>query len=114
GGGAGTATSAAPTAGVDPLAFSADGKTLAPGSLDGTIKLWDVADGKEKATLRGHAGNVAAVAFAADGKTLVSAGQDGSTRLWDLAAKKEPAALRGHAGPVESARPPPAGQRVPP
>ena len=36
------------------MAFSPDGKTLASGSEDKTIKLWDVATGKEQATLKGH------------------------------------------------------------
>ena len=39
---------------VSSVAFSPDGKTLASGSSDKTIKLWDVATGKEQATLQGH------------------------------------------------------------
>src|SRR5262245_4891340 len=42
------------TAGLQSLAYSPDGKTLASSSRDGTIKLWDVATGTERATLRGH------------------------------------------------------------
>jgi WD40 repeat protein len=40
---------------VSCVAFSPDGRTLASGSADNTIKLWDVATSKERATLRGHA-----------------------------------------------------------
>ena len=36
------------------VAFTSDGKTLASGSDDKTVKLWDVATGQERATLKGH------------------------------------------------------------
>ena len=36
------------------VAFTSDGKTLASGSYDGTVRLWDVATGQERATLKGH------------------------------------------------------------
>jgi WD40 repeat protein len=61
------------------VAFAPDGKTLASGSIDGTVKLWDVASGQVRATLTGTS-----VAFAADGKTLVSGGEDYTVKLWDL------------------------------
>ena len=59
------------------MAFSPDGKTLASGSMDKTIKLWDVATGKEQATLKGHTGWVSSVAYSPDGKTLASGSGDG-------------------------------------
>jgi WD40 repeat protein len=63
------------------LAFSADGKTLATGSADGTVKLWDVGTGQERATIKGQA---QMLAFAADGKTLAVVGPYGAVRLWDI------------------------------
>jgi WD40 repeat protein len=83
---------------------SADGRTLASVGGDKTIKLWDVASRKERATLRPPAGSEGAwtVVFSADGKTLASArSEDKEIRLWDVAGGRELAHLVGHQGGVE-------------
>jgi WD40 repeat protein len=67
------------------VAFNLDGKILASGSRDKTIKLWDVTSGKNIATLKGHSDTVNSVAFSRDGKTLASASDDKTLRLWDVA-----------------------------
>jgi WD40 repeat protein len=59
---------------VRSVAFSPDGRTLASGSFDTTIKLWDVTTRREIATLKGHSWSVKSVAFSPDGKTLAFVG----------------------------------------
>ncbi|MGI2909791.1 WD40 repeat domain-containing protein, partial [Hassallia sp. VBCCA 56010] len=73
---------------VRSVAFSPDGKTLASGSDDNTIKLWDVATGKLSQTLTGHSNSVRSVAFSPDGKTLASGSDDNTIKLWDVATGK--------------------------
>ena len=68
------------------IAFAPDSRTLATGSVDHTVKLWDVGTGKERLTLTGNSSWVYAVAFAPDGKTLASAGYDRTVRIWDASS----------------------------
>ncbi|MDF5718440.1 MAG: AAA family ATPase, partial [Rhizonema sp. NSF051] len=84
------------------VSFSPDGKTLASASFDNTIKLWNVATGKQIKTLSGHSNSVNSVSFSPDGKTLASASADKTIKLWDVATGKQIKTLSGHSNSVNS------------
>lgn len=70
--------------GVNSVAFSPDGKTLASAGWDDTVRLWDVATGKELRKLDAHKAMVGRVVFSSDGRVLASrGGLDGTVKLWD-------------------------------
>ena len=67
---------------VTSVSFSPDGKMIASASRDKTIKLWDVATGKDLRTLIGHQGSVNSVSFSPNGKTVASGSDDNTIKLW--------------------------------
>jgi len=73
---------------VRSVAFAPDGLTLASGSDDKSVRLWQVASGKLLQTFEGHLGKVYAVTFAPNGKYLVAAGAAGRLQFWDIATGK--------------------------
>jgi len=84
------------------VAFSLDGKTLASGSEDETVKLWNVVNGDQLRTLSGHSGEVWDLAFSPDGKTLASGSRDKTVKLWDVTSGNELHTLSGHTDTVTS------------
>lgn len=67
------------------MALAPDGKTFASGSRDSTVKLWDLAAGTERTTLRGHSGPILDLAFSPDSESLASADEGLTLKVWDVA-----------------------------
>ncbi|WP_293074771.1 S-layer homology domain-containing protein [Okeania sp. SIO3B5] len=70
-------------ANVRSVAVSPDGRTLASGSGDGTVKLWDIPTGEMLVSFL-HSGVVTAVAFTADGRTVIGCSADRGMKSWDI------------------------------
>jgi WD40 repeat protein len=87
---------------VSAIAFSANGKILASGSSDKTIRLWSMLSQKEMVELKGHAEGVKSVAFTPDGKALASGGNNNAVCLWDLMNHQLLSTLKGHNSTVNA------------
>ena len=84
---------------VEALVFSTDSSTLASGSVDGTIRMWDVATGTEMGRLQTDEAGAEGLAFSPDGKLLASQ-FDTKIRLWKAATGQELHATSGHRSPI--------------
>ena len=87
---------------VNSLFAGSDGKLLASGSSDNTVKLWSMTDYSLVKTLTGHTGSVNSVAISSDCKILASGSSDSTVKLWDLTNFTLLATLTGHTGQVKT------------
>jgi WD40 repeat protein len=94
------------------LAFHPDGKQLASGGWDNTIKLWNLATGDAIRTIQGHRGFVEEIAFSPDGTQLASVSEAKGVWLWEVATGRELAAFHGHAHYVHGLAFHPDGRRI--
>lgn len=83
---------------INACVCSPDGRLVISAGADRTLKLWDVASGRELQTLTGHSGEIHACAFSPDGRLVVSGSFDNTLRLWEVARGRELCTLAGHHG----------------
>ncbi|HWY85737.1 MAG TPA: hypothetical protein VNX28_03380 [Gemmataceae bacterium] len=85
------------------VTYSLDGTVLYSCGWDRTVKVWDLASGKEKASMKGHEGPVRRVILMPDGKSIASTSMDGYVRVWNPRTLQEERQLLAHAGGIGAA-----------
>ena len=100
------------TAWVNAVAFSPDGRLLASGGADSTVKFWGTENGLQLRTLSGHTDQVAAVQFSPNSRLLASGSWDHTVKLWDVTSGRELRSLSGHRNIVNTVAFSPDGERL--
>jgi WD40 repeat protein len=94
------------------VTLTPDGRRAISASRDHTLKVWDLATGRELRCLTGHSSSVYSVAVTPDGKRAVSASKDKTMKVWDIDSGKQLSSLSGHLGSVLGVALTPDGQRA--
>ncbi len=90
------------TESVDSVAISSNGETIVSGSLDKTIKVWNLSNGTLLRTLIGHTNTVDSVVISPDRQTLVSGSWDKTIKVWNVSSDNPLRTMNGHTSLVTS------------
>ena len=88
--------------GVTCAAFGTDGSWIASGGADNSIKIWQVATGRELRALTGHTGSIKSLAISPNGQWLASGSSDRTVKVWNVATGRELYSLPGHTSSIEA------------
>jgi WD40 repeat protein len=77
------------TSEITAIAVTPDGHLAATGASDKTIKIWDLTNGVDTMTLRGHTNKITCIALVPDGTLAMSGSTDGTLRVWNLTTGKQ-------------------------
>ncbi|MEL7001608.1 MAG: caspase family protein [Bacteroidota bacterium] len=81
---------------IKSVAFTPDGKYLLTGSRDKTIKLWEIASGRELRTFFGHTSTINDISVSSDGKFFISSSADQTAKMWEITTGKLIKSFNGH------------------
>lgn len=97
---------------VEVVVWSPDGRRLASGGRDKTVRIWDAATGSQLLIYRGHTDWVYGIAWSLDGRSIASGSFDKTVQIWDTASGRLALTYFGHAGSVNSVVWSPDGKRI--
>ncbi|MCT7966792.1 serine/threonine protein kinase [Laspinema sp. D1] len=98
--------------GVNSIALSPDSRLLVSGSVDKTVKLWDLESGQVRQSLSGHSNEIWSVTFSPDGSKVASSSGDGTIKVWETSTGKLLHTLTDHAAWVMSVAFSPDGKQL--
>jgi WD40 repeat protein len=97
---------------VTGLALLPDGQHAVSSSLDGSLRVWDLASGQTTQAIQAHPDGISAIVATPDGRQVTTASWDGWVRTWDLSSGEEVMRIKAHTESIGALAISPDGQRI--